>query len=192
MNQILQETLPFTPLQSGTPPLHVLIIKYSPNSRPNSQVLPHFISLIVRYSPTSRPDIQVLPYFTPLYSSTPPLHVLIIKYSPIHFLIVRYSQNSRLYIQVLPHFTSLYSTTPQLHFLIIKYSLFCEYFNTSLGPCQISKLDFELFKDLSILSLYISQFFSTQPSFSLPLESTLGSSLFILDPNIELLKIQMG
>ena len=31
--------------------------------------------------------------------------------------------------------------------------LFREYFNTSLGPRQISKLDFELFKDLSILSL---------------------------------------
>ena len=187
MNQILQETLPFTPLQSGTPPLHVLIIKYIPNSRPNSQVLPHFIPLqsgtpqlhvlIFKYSPTSRPYNQVLP------NSRPNSRVL------PHFIPL---QSGSRQLQVLLHFTSLYSTTPQLHFLIIKYSLFCEYFNTSLGPCQIFKLDFELFKDLSILSLYISQFFSTQPSFSLPLESTLGSSLFILDPNIELLKIQMG
>ena len=62
-------------------------------------------------------------------------------------------------------------------------NLFRECFNTSLGPRQISKLDFELFKDLSILSLSlcILVFQPSHPS-PFPLNQHLDLLSLFLDP----------
>mgnify|MGYP000017324141 CR=1 FL=1 len=60
-------------------------------------------------------------------------------------------------------------------------AMFRECFNTLLGPRKVSKLILAIQRPSSSLSLYILVFLPSHLS-SLPLESTLGPSLFILVP----------